>query len=178
MKRVQLKNGEELTVREALPADAKGVLNHMRKVGDESDTLTFSSKEIIREVEEQAKIIQENLDTENKVFILALLGDELVGVMNVTASNRARLKHVGEFGISVRKVHWQKGIATFMLNYMMEWAEANSILRKINLRVLAHNTGAIGLYEKLGFEREGILRSDFYLDDKYHDCVLMGKYVD
>jgi len=173
-----LKNGESLIVREAKSTDAEAVLVHMKSVGDESDTLTFDSTEITRGKEEQAKLIQESSEAENKIFLVATIDDEMVGVMNVHAVNRARLKHVGEFGISVRKAHWQKGIALHMMNYMLQWAKENPVIRKINLRVLKHNIPAIQMYKKLGFEEEGVLRRDFFLNGKFYDCQLMGKFID
>jgi RimJ/RimL family protein N-acetyltransferase len=36
------------------------------------------------------------------------------------------------------------------------------------------NPGAIRCYEKVGFKIEGRKREDHYLDDKYHDIIVMG----
>src|ERR1019366_3375415 len=46
--------------------------------------------------------------------------------------------------------------------------------RKLSLRVLSTNQPAIGLYERLGFEREGVLRSEFHINGTYVDDVLMA----
>jgi ribosomal protein S18 acetylase RimI-like enzyme len=45
--------------------------------------------------------------------------------------------------------------------------------RKLTLRVLGWNTRARRLYESCGFHTEGILRDEFYLDNRYVDDVLM-----
>jgi len=42
------------------------------------------------------------------------------------------------------------------------------------LRVLAHNEAAVRLYEQAGFVVEGVLRSEFFLDDVYVDDLLMA----
>ena len=47
-------------------------------------------------------------------------------------------------------------------------------LRRVFLRVLADNAGAIRSYEKAGFRREGLLREHVVLDGAPRDLVLMG----
>jgi ribosomal protein S18 acetylase RimI-like enzyme len=46
--------------------------------------------------------------------------------------------------------------------------------RKLVLRVLGANVRARHLYESCGFEVEGILREEFFLDGRYVDDVLMA----
>ena len=48
-------------------------------------------------------------------------------------------------------------------------------LHRIELTVVADNNRGIHLYEKVGFQREGVKRENFLGDDgKYHDEVVMG----
>jgi ribosomal protein S18 acetylase RimI-like enzyme len=49
--------------------------------------------------------------------------------------------------------------------------------RKVSLRVLAHNAVARRLYERAGFEVEGILRGEFLLDGRPVDDVLMARHL-
>lgn len=61
---------------------------------------------------------------------------------------------------------------------MVEWAEQIPQLEKINLRVIATNAQAIGLYMKFGFQEEGRRKRQFkYSDGTYADDVLMGKFI-
>jgi ribosomal protein S18 acetylase RimI-like enzyme len=41
-----------------------------------------------------------------------------------------------------------------LLQALVEWAEANPLIEKLRLAVLANNETAIGLYRKLGFVEE------------------------
>lgn len=55
------------------------------------------------------------------------------------------------------------------------WADTNGI-QKITLNVLETNTNAIKLYQKLGFEIEGILKKDKLLSDgKLYNTIMMGR---
>ncbi|SHH20388.1 hypothetical protein SAMN02745135_00042 [Caloranaerobacter azorensis DSM 13643] len=40
---------------------------------------------------------------DNKLFLIAEIEGEIVGNLSFKGSNRRRLKHAGEFGISVKK---------------------------------------------------------------------------
>ncbi|WP_055589686.1 GNAT family N-acetyltransferase [Peterkaempfera griseoplana] len=47
--------------------------------------------------------------------------------------------------------------------------------RRITLRVLGHNRPARALYERCGFQVEGVLPEEFLLDGAYVDDVCMGR---
>lgn len=51
-------------------------------------------------------------------------------------------------------------------------------LKKIYLSTLNNNIRNIKLNEELGFQVEGILRNEVYFDDKFHDVLRMGMFVD
>ncbi len=49
--------------------------------------------------------------------------------------------------------------------------------RKLSLRVLGDNVAARHLYEICGFSVEGVLRDEFFLDERYVDDVLMSHHL-
>ena len=49
--------------------------------------------------------------------------------------------------------------------------------RKVTLRVLGPNTAARRLYERCGFEAEGVLHGEFMLQGRYVDDVLMARQL-
>lgn len=49
---------------------------------------------------------------------------------------------------------------------------------KMTLGVISENSGAVALYEKLGFEREGLSTRAFKTTDgRYLDDVMMAKFI-
>ena len=173
-----LKTGEQLIIREATRSDASDMIQYVKQVGDETDFLTFEGSQFNKSEQEEITIIQEHKDRPNQIFLLALIDEELVGMLNVVASPKPRLQHVGEFGVSVLKSHWNKGIASILIKMMISWAEESKIIKKINLKVLQNNKVALQLYKRLGFEIEGLLRRDFFIKDVYYDAYMMGMIVD
>lgn len=178
MNKTTLKSGEILTIREATKADASALLQHVKKVGDESDFLTFSGSEFNYSLAEEEAIIEKHRQNPNQIFLLGFVNGEVVSVMNVEASQKPRLQHIGEFGISVVKAHWGKGVGSAMIQYMIGWSKDSDIIRKINLRVVEKNTSAIRLYQNLGFKMEGKITRDFWVNGEFQDCYLMGMLID
>jgi RimJ/RimL family protein N-acetyltransferase len=51
-------------------------------------------------------------------------------------------------------------------------------VRKILLEVKSSNTRAVTLYERLGYERAGVLRAHVYLAGTFHDVTVMEKHLE
>jgi RimJ/RimL family protein N-acetyltransferase len=118
-------------------------------------------------------------------FFTEFAGPELVVVADVdgTAIGYSRLepifpvpsaRHV--LGINGFAVHprWQgRGVAGRLLMATIELAR-NHGARKLTLRVLASNPGAVHVYRRAGFVEEGRLTGLFLLEGRYVDDLLMS----
>ena len=112
-------------------------------------------------------------------------GDEALWVIADADSDRC-LGHVGlyqidhrarraEFAIMIgAKDAWGRGIGRQVSAYVVRYGFEFLNLNRIELTVLATNARAIALYEKLGFQREGVLREAQYKAARYVDVVLMA----
>jgi diamine N-acetyltransferase len=69
-----------------------------------------------------------------------------------------------------RRLGYAKDATETLLAYA--FGELN--LRRIYLRVYADNTGALGLYERCGFTREGVEREAVFMGGRFRDVVLMS----
>jgi putative acetyltransferase len=67
------------------------------------------------------------------------------------------------------------GIGTALLTTAMDLADRWLNLGRLELIVYTDNVPAIGLYEKLGFEVEGTLRSFSFRDGVYTDAYMMAR---
>lgn len=71
--------------------------------------------------------------------------------------------------------YWNQGYATSAVDLFLKYCFETLNLHKINLRVLEEHEGAIKVYEKCGFIKEGLLREEVYFGGKYHNLLIMGK---
>ena len=76
------------------------------------------------------------------------------------------------------KSYWGQGIATVMMEEMLDWVAEYSTLSRVELEVVSVNNKARRLYEKFGFEEEGRLKNGVKIGDGYEDIVLMAKQIE
>ncbi len=100
----------------------------------------------------------------------ALAGSIAFGPPIPLAANRHQL---GIRGLAVDPAHRREGIGAALIEALVDRARGAGI-RRLTLRVLSTNAAARALYERAGFEVEGVLREAFLLEGAYVDDVLMG----
>lgn len=171
-------NNFKISIHVAKKADAPELIIDVKKVADETDFLTFDSSEFNKTIEEEERIIEEHNSAKNQLFIIAKLDDKVIGMLNVHSSKRKRLEHIGEFGISVLKEYWNKGVGNALMTYTINWAKESGVIKKLNLRVLVTNESAISLYKKKGFKIEGTISRDVKINDSFYDTYQMGLLID
>jgi len=164
---------ESLEIVTVCEEDAQKVIEYVNLVGGESDYLSFGENEFRTTVEEEREIIRSYRERDNCLMIAARLGEKIVGLLTFEGGHRERLKHRGEFGLTVAKEYWGMGIGKRLIEYMVETAKKKGITR-IGLQVRADNERAIKLYSNFGFEIEGRLKRLMKIKEKYFDFLQMG----
>ena len=154
------------------------ILEYINKVGAETDNLTFGEGGFGITEEKEVAFIEAISKSENQLMLCAFLDGTLVGQLGFTGGSRPRIRHSGEFGITVLKEHWGKGVGSELINHLNAWAKETQIIKKINLRVRSDNQSAIGLYRKFGFVSEGTISREFFINGKFYDSIHMGMEID
>ncbi len=178
MKFVTMKNGKELQIRRATEDDAECMARFKAGISGESDFLSYGENEIVISAETERDMIRAHNETDNSVVFIALLDGEIAGFVNFRGGARLRKRHEGEMGISVRQKYWGLGIGNQLMDVLIDWARETKIIRKINLLTRADNETAIRLYEKFGFQKEGLITRDLYIKGIFYDAFIMGLPVD
>ena len=101
----------------------------------------------------------------------------VVGWCDITPDDREGFRHGGRLGIGVHPDYRGNGIGSRLVETVIDSAFKNGFER-VELEVFASNAGAIRLYERLGFEREGIRRRVRKLDGCYDDNFVMTRLRD
>jgi len=161
-------------IREAVLSDARDLLDFNEATSNESDNLTFGPGELGLTLSQEEESILTSRRADNCLLIVGSINDDIIARLGFSGGKRPRIRHRGEFGISVRKEYWNLGIGGLMLDALIDWARESGVVTKINLSVRCDNEGAIALYEKKGFVKEGTLRKDMLIGGTYIDCYRMG----
>jgi ribosomal protein S18 acetylase RimI-like enzyme len=87
-------------------------------------------------------------------------------------------RHVVALTLAVDRAWQGRGVGTMLLESLLSWARATPHVEKVELRVRASNSRAIGLYRKLGFVEEGrFVRRIKLATGDYVDDLSMGLWV-
>lgn len=173
MKREEL----EITLVDAEAKHAKALLEFYRAVGGESEFLSFGAEGLGINQEQEQRYLKAIHGSWNQRLLLALLGDEIIGVASVGIADNQRTTHVGELGIVIRRKFWGMGLSRVMMSDLIDWALASPILRYLTLSVDATNIAAITLYQHYEFTEIGRIPLGVATSSGYHDQLLLGRSV-
>jgi putative acetyltransferase len=117
-------------------------------------------------------------NTQSVYTLVGIIDERIVGMVSVvTFPERPRRKHVGVIAICVDG-DWQgKGVGVALMRAIVDLADNWLNLTRLELEVYADNEAAIHLYERFGFEVEGILRRHAFRDGEYVDSKVMGRLL-
>ncbi len=83
---------------------------------------------------------------------------------------------MADVGLLVGKDHRRRGVGRALLAQAEAWA-SDAGITKIELHVFPHNGAAIGLYEALGYQKEGLRRRHYRRGGELVDAILMAKLL-
>lgn len=153
-----------IRIEKAAPGDAAMLLEYLKQVGGETNNLTFGSEGLPFSVEAEAEFISSIENSCDDIMFLAKSEGKIVGCASLSRLPR-RLKHRGDFAISVAKEYWNKGVGSQLLDNIISFAKENAF-EIIDLQVRNDNQRAIHLYEKYGFEKIGEHPAFFKIGDE------------
>ena len=105
--------------------------------------------------------------------IRTLVDDRLIGtagLWEIEWSNATAWLSIGIGG----QQDWGKGYGSDALRLILAYAFRELNLYRLTLTVLAYNDRAIHLYERAGFQREGVFREFGQRDGRRYDMYLYG----
>lgn len=108
----------------------------------------------------------------SKVFAVRK-DDDLIGVAgfdDIIVENQVATLFIGLGNESERG----KGYGKEAMKLLLEYGFNELSFHRIQLNVIEFNDGAIALYEKSGFKKEGIFREFVLRDDKRYNLLLYG----
>jgi len=117
-------------------------------------------------------------DSPPRAHLVAELDGRLAGYIRLRpVTPLPENAHVlGIVGLAVTPGARRRGVGSALLAAAEQLARARGA-RKLSLRVLGTNEAARCLYERLGFECEGIQRGEFLIGGRLVDELLMAKHL-
>ena len=162
---------ETIEIREARAQDAEALLAYLKRIGGESDNLTFDGNGFPITVEQEQHFLENVHSDPGSIHLIALKDGKIIADGSLSGFPR-RMSHRAGLGISVVRDEWNHGIGSMLMERLIGFAKESGI-ELINLEVRADNDSAIHLYEKYGFRSIGTSPAYFKIGEQYFDFVLM-----
>lgn len=174
---VELKNKKFVTIRQAEIDDAERLLKCIKTYVPQSAYIPKLEQEIKLTIEQEKEWINSFLINENSLLLVAEFNDQIIGNIDLTGSRRKIMEHTAVIGMGMLKEWRNTGLGTALLKFAIEWAKENTILELLWLQVYTDNELGLGLYRKMGFEKNGIMKNFFKQDGEYFDNLTMTMNV-
>lgn len=116
------------------------------------------------------KQIQDTLDTESALLHFATIDDTVVGFIMASVT----IDMVDVFIVVVSEEYKKRSIGTKLFEALIKYCHEND-MAEIILETRITNTPAIGLYERVGFQRVGLRKA--YYSSPIEDAILMKKEI-
>nr|MBA3347059.1 GNAT family N-acetyltransferase [Actinomycetota bacterium] len=164
-----------VVIRPARSEDAETLVRLATEVGREEGAWLLTSAGW-RSVGEERRYLRALKRYPDAAVYVADDGGQLVGRLSLARDPHPASHHVADLGLMVAVTHRGRGIGRLLLDQAAAWARDAGV-RKLELHVFPWNEPAIRLYERFGFEREGVRREHYRRDGAYVDAILMAYRV-
>lgn len=124
----------------------------------------------LESLEELIKRAEKGID----FLVVAEINTELVGYLLAQRGEFHRTEHTAYLVAGIREKYCDRGIGTQLFERLNIWARENKI-RRLELTVMCGNSRARHLYEKSGFNIEGVKKNSLQVNGKYVDEYYMAK---
>jgi ribosomal protein S18 acetylase RimI-like enzyme len=166
-----------------MPADDVPIEVRMARAADEAqlarlDQVAWSPASGFPSVARQAGDLFFTAGSPPQAHLVGTIGGAVVGYIRLAApSPLPEEAHVvAVHGLAVAPEARRRGVATALLGAAERRARDRGA-RKLSLRVLSTNPTAIRLYQQFGFEQEGRLVGEFFINGHYVDDLLLTKHL-
>ncbi|WP_336511062.1 GNAT family N-acetyltransferase [Bhargavaea massiliensis] len=162
--------------REAVPADANGLLEAMRSAEDSGMMLFGPGERRLTPEQVERMIVNFRENPASALFVAEDTGG-IAGYLIARGDETGRTRHRAYVVIGVHQRARGKGTGTVLLRQLDGWARERG-LRRLELTVMTENEAAVALYRKMGFQVEGVKRDSLVIDGRYVDEYYMAKILE
>lgn len=171
IKSFKSKKGNDVTFRYPGKTDFADMFSFACDIGAEDTYVTLDKPPTESEEHDFFDRMLSETEKKETIYIMAYVSGVFAGNGRVNRG-KARHRHVGSMGISLRSAYRGEGIGTELMKSLID--EARSLgLRLLTLSCFENNEPAIHVYEKLGFQKAGSIPEAIAYKGKYINEVHM-----
>ncbi|HEY8890210.1 MAG TPA: GNAT family N-acetyltransferase [Clostridium sp.] len=159
----------DFTIREATINDSLELYNIRQMPKVMENILSYKD-----EPKNRIKTLIESKGT-NDYWYVSEFEERVIGLIILKVHGNPRKCHVGCITIMVNSDFHSKGVGSMLMKHVMNLADNELNLKRLELSVFKDNERGIGLYKKFGFEVEGSIRMSALRNEVYADEYAMAR---
>jgi len=107
--------------------------------------------------------------SDKEIHLMICDDDKKIGMVSIFDIDHRVRK--GEVGLWIAPDHWKQGYGTEAVRLIMEYGFDTLNLHRVFAAALRNNPGSLKIWEKLGFEKEGVSRDAAFVKGEYVDLI-------
>ena len=144
----------------------------MTWVNDHEVMQYFAARQTDITEEEERRYLETLLASRSDRVWSIFDGDAYVGQCSINQIYWPALN--GRLFVVIRREHQGRRLGPRAVELLLERAWSELGLHKVWLIVRRDNRGALAMYTRLGFDFEGVLRDEYFVQGAFHDMVRMS----
>lgn len=165
-----------MNIRTITENDSEQFLLLCKSLDQETQFMMLEPGERTMTVDEQRQRIQSLLSQDNQMILIIEDGNRLVGYLGAYGGGYQRNRHSAYIVTGILQEYAGRGLGQKLFEALETWALAHN-LHRLELTVMCHNERAVHLYQKMGFEIEGMKRASLQVAGRYVDEYYMAKLL-
>ena len=166
-----------ISIREVCEEDAERFLALCHQLDWETQFMLLEPGERSITLEEQRERIKSILARDNQTILVAQdQQGQLTGYLSAIGGDYNRNRYTAYLVIGILQGFAGQGIGTKLFTQVEKWARTHDVHR-LELTVMVHNERAVKLYQKMGFEIEGLKKHTLLVNDQFVDEYEMAKLL-
>jgi len=164
-----------MIIRKIETKDSEKFLNMLKQLDNETTNMMWEPGERKTTIDEMDSDIN-NICNSKSLRLVAEDKGHIIGFLSSERGFAKRISHRAYIVIGILRDYRGKKIGVKLFEELEKWALENRVTR-LELTVMEHNEGAIKLYKKMGFKKEGLKENSLIVDGKYVAEYYMGKII-
>lgn len=169
-----------MEIREITADDAEKFFDMLCRLDEETEFMMYEPGERLAETKDFTRlnaVIEAAASGDDLLLIAENEAKEIVGFLHAERGKLNRIRHTAYVVIGIRSAFQGQGMGTQLFHRLDHWAQEKGVIR-LELTVECKNTKAKYLYEKNGFQVEGVRSKSMKVDGRLTDEYYMAKIYD
>lgn len=163
-------------IREIAEQDAAAFAALLIQLSRETSFTLLSEAENAALAPSQPERTRQLIVAPNQQVLVATDNGALIGFVALSQGLFEKNRHACSLMTGVLHDYWRQGVASALLERALAWVAQRGITR-IELTVMEGNAAAIRLYEKFGFETEGVKRAALMVNGRAVNEICMARIM-